>query len=139
MKSKTIKVTVILPATPHDVFEALTESRIIKRWSGQRGNVEPKIGGTMEMFDGWVKGKVLDYNPRRILSYSWKPQDWSDDVAESIVSYRLKKSAKGTTVELQHRGFPNDSEAQNHKDGWHEFVFDPLKEYFNTMKDEDHG
>ncbi len=131
MKPKRIKANVTLPGTPQEVFEALTESRIIKRWSGQRGKVEPKIGGKAEMFDGWVKGRVLEWNPPKLLSYTWKPQDWPEKSTESIVRYTFKKSAKGTIVALEHSGFPTDREAQSHKDGWHEFVFDPLKEYFN--------
>ncbi|MGH2567586.1 MAG: SRPBCC domain-containing protein [Bacteroidota bacterium] len=124
-----MKIVVLLPATPLELFAALTDSKRISRWSGQKGNVEPNVGGELEMFDGWVKGKVLAYKPGKALAYTWLPGDWDDEV-KSTVRYKFTPAGKDTKVILTHEGFPNEKERTNHRDGWYEFVLHPLKEYF---------
>jgi uncharacterized protein YndB with AHSA1/START domain len=134
MSEKKIKLSFVLPAGPDDVFIALTKPGIIKRWSGQSGMVELSVGGKMEMFDGWVKGVILECKPSRQLSYSWKTSEWPADTPETIVKYELTRLDGGTRVDLEHWGFPNDQEAREHEEGWHEYFFKPLQEYLAKQK-----
>ncbi len=133
-KAKAISLTVTVPADPGDVFNALTDSKIISRWSGQEGTVEPKIGGKFEMFDGWVKGKVLAYQSGKTLSYTWHTAEWDKEIEPSIVSFAFSKAKSGTKITLKHKGLPNEKERREHNGGWKEHVFDPLKEFFGSSK-----
>ena len=132
MKTMAFTLSVSIPAKPADVFAALTDSKLISTWGGQKGKVSSKVGGTMEMFDGWVKGSVVKFVPARKLAYTWRPSDWPEFDGESLVEYTFAASGKGTKIVLRHSGFPNESEKKNHRSGWKEFVFDPLKSYFAT-------
>ncbi len=132
MKTSSFTLTVGIPANPADVFEALTESKLIARWCGQKGSVSRKVGGKFEMFDGWVKGKVLEFKPGKSLIYTWLPGDWPEFQEESVVKYTFTATGKGTKIVLQHSNFPNETEKKNHKKGWKEFVFDPLKRHFSA-------
>ena len=131
-KSGSIKMAVILKAKPSEVFKALTNSRSILKWSGQRGKVEATIGGTFQMFDGWVKGKVLAYQNGKTLTYTWHPSDWSKETKSSIVTFKFTASGKNTKVLLTHNGFPDDATMKEHRAGWTEHVFDPLREFLDT-------
>lgn len=132
MKTSSIKITVTIPAKPDEVFTALTDSKLIARWCGQQGTVSSKVGGKFEMFDGWVKGKVLEIKPGKKLSYTWLPSDWKESDEESVVKYTFAPSGKGTKVVLEHSNFPNETEKKNTRSGWKEFVFDPLKQHFSA-------
>jgi glutathione S-transferase len=129
MKSLTIKVTVVIKAASNDIFDALTNSKQMLEWSGQKGIVQPTIGGKFEMFDGWVKGTVLGFERGKILAVTWKPEDWNKDAVSSIVTYKFVEVKDGTKVTVTHTGFPNSKEVQSHKEGWTQFVFEPLKTY----------
>lgn len=124
-----LSMSVTVTAKPREVFEALTDSRTIAQWCGQKGKVDAKPGGKFEMFDGWVQGKVLEYKPGKSLAYSWHPGDWPSDASESVVQYKLNATKSGTKISLRHSGFPSQKEMKNHKSGWTDFVFDPLKQY----------
>jgi uncharacterized protein YndB with AHSA1/START domain len=130
MKSPGLKLFCSLKADPKRVFGALTDSKLISAWSGQKGKVEARVGGKFEMFDGWVKGKVLAYQEGKSLAYTWHTADWSEGEKPSVVSYTLKRAGAGTRVSLTHTGFPNVEQMKEHKAGWKEHVFDPLKEFF---------
>ena len=129
MKAKSFTISASFPFSSETVFTALTNTRQIAMWSGQRGKVQPTIGGKIELFDGWVKGLVLAYESGKRLSFTWKPAEWAKESQSSIVTFVFKPTKTGSTLKLKHWGFPNDSELQSHKAGWTEFVFDPLKMY----------
>jgi len=132
MKSARVRITTTLPGKPEIVFGALTHPKEIKRWSGQKGKMEMKAGGKFEMFDGWVKGRVVQFDPAKSLVHTWRPADWPEEAAESVVKYTFRRTKKGTKVVLIHSDFPNETERKSHENGWKEFVIDPLKEYLST-------
>ena len=131
-KPRAISMTVTLNAKPVDVFDALTDSKQILVWSGQRGRVERKIGGKFEMFDGWVKGSVLAYQQGKALSYTWLPDDWDAATKPSIVRYSFVRTKSGTKIVLHHSGFPDEQARKEHHGGWTEHVFEPLKGFFKS-------
>jgi uncharacterized protein YndB with AHSA1/START domain len=132
MKPLTIKVSIILKASAAEIFSALTESKEIIKWSGQKGKVQPTIGGKFEMFDSWLKGTVLGFERGKLLVVTWKPEEWSKDTAPSIVTYKFSNTKSGTKVSITQTGFPNSKEAESHRDGWMQFVFEPLKSYLTS-------
>ncbi len=129
MRTLSLRISVTLPAGPETVFAALTKASSIARWRGQKGSVSSAPGGRVEMFDRWVRGKVLEYKQGKVLAYSWLPGDWLEGAPESIVRYTFVPVKGGTRVTLVHTGFPNAEQRKSHRSGWKEFVFKPLKEY----------
>ena len=123
-----IKTEYIVYATPEEVFEALTDSGIIAAWGGGLAVVDNTIGGVFELFDGWVKGKVIRFEPGIALGYTWRPTAWRPtDV--SIVHIEFEEAGKKLTkITIHHDGFPNKKEHDSHENGWKDFVIAPLKE-----------
>jgi uncharacterized protein YndB with AHSA1/START domain len=131
MKSLKLKIATTIAAKPDVVFAALTDAKTIGQWSGQKGMVASSVGGAFEMFDGWVKGKVLEYKPGKTLAYTWHTEDWTADTEPSVVRYTFAAVKEGTKIVLEHSNFPNENEMKTHKSGWKEHVFDPLKDHFS--------
>lgn len=131
-KKFSLKTKYIIYASPEKVFDALTNSSVISKWSEGKGKVTPKIDGDFELFDGWVKGKVLEFKPAKKLSYSWKPSDWDIEAAPSVVKYIFNEHQAGTELILEHTGFPSQAEADKHNSGWIDYVLEPLNDYFTS-------
>jgi uncharacterized protein YndB with AHSA1/START domain len=134
MKSSSFKLTATIAANPKKVFAALTDPKQIAQWSSQKGKVASKAGGRFEMFDGWVKGTVVEFKPGKSLAYSWLPGDWPEGAEESLVRYTFSPVKSGTKVVLEHSNFPNESQKKSHKSGWKDFVFDPIKAHFSHRR-----
>ena len=123
----------VIYASPEKVFEALTMEGIMSAWCDGGGKVEPKAGGDVEMFGGWVKGKVVTFDKKgKKLSYTWKPAEWDKKAEPSLVEYQIKPHAAGSEIQLVHTGFPSQEEANKHRDGWTDYVFEPLNDYFTS-------
>ena len=129
-----LTITTVLPGKPREVFDALTKPDAIRSWSGQSASVSKTVGGKFRMFDSWVSGHVLAYRPRKLLMYTWRVEDWPAKTPPSIVRYELSSSAKGTKVRIVHHGLPSTSERDSHKQGWKDYVLDPVKEYLSRRK-----
>lgn len=128
-----ISLSHIVYAEPQKVFDALTQEGKIGEWCDGGGKVDPEIDGNFEMFEGWVKGKVLKYNSKKKeLSYTWKPSEWDKKTAPSIVNYTFNKHPAGTELLIEHSNFPSQEEADKHLNGWTDFVLEPLNDYFTT-------
>lgn len=123
-------LTWIVYAKPLDVFNALGNPSIIAMWSSDEAELEPEVNGVFEMFGGWVKGKVLAYEPGKKLSYTWKPAEWNKKADASIVTYLFEEDKAGTKITLTHTGFPSLKESDSHKSGWVDNVFEPVNDYF---------
>ena len=132
-KNFSIKLKYVIYAPPSKVFEALTKSSTISKWSGQSGKVSPEKNGAFELFDGWVKGEVKEFNPAKKLSYTWKPAEWDKKTTPSLVTYVFKEHKAGTEIFLEHSGFPNKEESEKHESGWIDYVFEPLNDYFVSI------
>ncbi len=115
-------------ATPDEVMELLTNPEFIRDWGGGESLVEKKEGGQFAMFDGWVEGKVLKITQDELI-YTWKPNNWPEEMLASEVHYRLAPAEHGTEVYLEHNQLPNKEELEAHRKGWEEQFFGPIGEY----------
>ena len=130
MSNFSIEMNYVVYAKPEDVFEALTNPAVMKKWIEGSFVFELKNQGNVELFDGWVKGEVLSFVNNESLSYSWKPNTWDKKSKPTLVEIALKPDAAGTRVFIHHSLFPGNDEADKHRHGWINFVLDPLNDNF---------
>ena len=125
-----IQVKYVLYAEPSKVFDALTLEGMISGWCDDGGKVGAGSGDPVEMFGDWVKGEVVINDKKKLkLSYTWKPAEWDKKTPVSQVSFEFKKHPAGTEVTVEHSGFPNQKEADNHRKGWVDYVFEPMNDF----------
>jgi activator of HSP90 ATPase len=123
----------IMPGTPKQLMELLTDTKMIRKWSGGDAVLEHMVGGKFEMFNGWVFGNVLKMSNNE-LGYTWKTTDWDEDAKPSEVHYILSSDKEGTKVVLHHTNLPNQEEMDEHKQGWDDYFFGPLEEYMHATQ-----
>jgi uncharacterized protein YndB with AHSA1/START domain len=73
-------------------------------------------------FDGIFHCKVLEIEPLKKLSYSWKSGPGNGEITlESVVVWQLHATEKGTELLLEHSGFQNEENIHFYNgltDGW---------------------
>ena len=78
-----VEVTVLVPASPGDVFGFLTEPDRYVRWMGSEADLEPVPGGVyrVRMADGFsAAGRFIAVEPPHLVVFSW---GFADDEAAS--------------------------------------------------------
>jgi uncharacterized protein YndB with AHSA1/START domain len=108
-----------IPYAPEKIWRALTEPQLLEEWLMK--NDFKLVADHKFMFSGdWgaVDCQVLKIQPLRTLSYSWAAHG-----LESVVTWTLTPTSKGTNLRMEQSGFRADQEQfyQGAKMGWSNF------------------
>jgi activator of HSP90 ATPase len=121
---------IALNAPLEHVFNLLMDSKLFAAFTGMPAAIDPKAGGAFTTFGGLVEGRNVELIPAQRIVQAWRPTSWDPGVY-SIVHFELKAASTGTTLVLDHTGFPEGD--YDHLDpGWHLRYWEPLKKYLAT-------
>lgn len=128
MKTRTIRQTVSFKVNPHEVYEALMDSRKHAAFTGGKCSISRKIGGKFSVFDGYIKGENIELVPDEKIVQLWRPVEdcWPTD-HYSKVKFSLKPVKGGTKLALLHVDVPSEC-GDRFDTGWKEFYWAPMKE-----------
>ncbi len=101
-----IRIEVEYPHPPEQVWTALADRRAMAEWL-MPNDFEPRLGHRFQFrapkargWSGIVDCEVIDIDPPRRLAYSWR-----SDKVDTVVTWTLAPTSRGTRVELVHSGF----------------------------------
>ena len=130
MKVKTIKQEVIVPATPVEVYEAFMDAKKHSAFTGSRATCDPRVGGKFTAWDGYISGKNLELEKGKRIVQEWVTTDWPQNYPPSRLELNFKAIKEGTEISMIHSEVPAE-QAEDTEQGWIDFYWEPLKEYFN--------
>lgn len=131
MKLTTIRQRVTIPATPEEVYEAFIDAEKHTKFTGSKATSDPKEGGKFTVWDGYISGKHLELEKGKRIVQEWKTTEWPEGCPPSRFELTLKKTSGGTEISMVHSGVPVE-QADNIKQGWIDFYWNPLKKYFSN-------
>ncbi|WP_160069894.1 SRPBCC domain-containing protein [Sphingobacterium bovisgrunnientis] len=115
---KSFKKYYIIPATPEEIYKALTTEITIRLWTGDSVEIDPKEGGEFSLWDGSINGRFIELIPDKKIVQEW----YFGDEEQSIVTIKLHEHKKGTSFEVNHMNIPDEA-YDDIVDGWeYEYV-----------------
>lgn len=137
-------------APPHLVFRALTSAdQLMRWWTGEGGpcqvkrwEMDGRLGGkwkcvvfdpTGEMVVHGVSefesfGEIVEFEPPRVLSYTWSATFHSIPTHQSLVRWELSVLAQGTLVKITHSALKDLPGGTGYVNGWPS-VIQQLKQF----------
>jgi len=125
--SKPIKQTITFKASPHDVYEALMDSKKHAAFTGGKASISRKVGGKYSAYDNYITGKNLELVPDKKIVQSWRAVDWAEGVF-STITFKLTPIPEGTRLDFTHEDVPEGAEAE-FTQGWIDNYWEPMKVY----------
>ncbi|MDF3076288.1 MAG: ATPase [Sphingobacteriaceae bacterium] len=123
---KDYKKYYLIPASPEDIYLALTTPSTIQLWTGEKAEMSADPGTEFSMWDGSISGKNLEFEYGKKIVQEWY---FGDQAEPSIVTIILHPDKKGTSVELKHTNIP-DEEFDNISEGWNDAYFGALADFY---------
>lgn len=123
---KNIKRYYKLNASPNDVYNALTNKKILEIWTGEKAEMEPVAGTEFSLWNESITGINLEFVENQLIVQEWF---FGESEERSIVTIKLHPYKKGTNVELSQTNIPDEA-FENISEGWDEDYFGALKELF---------
>ena len=128
MKTKTLRQSVLLKATPHEVYEALMDSEKHAEFTHSPAAIRREVGGEFSAFDGWASGTTVELIPDKKIVQKWRGADWPQG-HYSTVTFELQAQGQETRLDFIQANIPEDLYADL-KAGWVEWYWDNLAAYF---------
>ena len=123
---KDFKKYYIIPASPEDIFIALTNPTTIQLWSGDPAEMSTEPGSEFSLWEGSICGRNLIFETGKMIVQEWY---FGDQEEASIVTIKLHPHKHGSSVELIHTNIP-DEEYINITEGWNHNYFGMLEEFY---------
>ncbi|MGA3193427.1 MAG: SRPBCC domain-containing protein [Terriglobales bacterium] len=129
-----------IAAPAEKVFNALISCDLLMRWwNGEGGpcrvkvwEFEPRIGGRVRhvaydptgqmkvngVTEFEIRGEVVEFDPPRMLAYTWRANFHSLPDHNSLVRWELSGTAGGTLVKMTHSQLRAIGDAPGYAHGW---------------------
>ena len=124
-----IKQTYDIAASPTEVWRALTDPVVIREWSGATAEFPVAVVAPYSLWNGDIRGRVLEMEPSRRLVQTWQPKDWTR--TDSVVTFTLTPRGKGTRVDLVHVNV-EASDFDGTTEGWDAYYLGAIKRMFEA-------
>jgi uncharacterized protein YndB with AHSA1/START domain len=127
MKFAGVRLERLLPGPLARVWDHLTKPGLLPAWFGENSSIEPRVGGSVRLMDGHIRGTVTQWSPPHRLSYTWNvfaPGDGPDAISpypESYLTMTLEPRDEQVLLRLIHMPVLERFEKQNAM-GWHTFI-----------------
>jgi uncharacterized protein YndB with AHSA1/START domain len=119
IETRTVVVEREIPHAPEKIWRALTQPHLIEEWL-MKNDFQPVVDHKFTLRGDWgaVDCQVRTIQQHTTLSYSWAAHG-----LESLVTWTLTPTSKGTTLRMEQTGFRPDQEQayRGAKMGWGNF------------------
>ncbi|MGO8805191.1 MAG: SRPBCC domain-containing protein [Candidatus Bathyarchaeia archaeon] len=129
-KVRTIKQKVVIPASPKDVYDAYVDPKKQSKFTAAKATGKAVVGGKFTAWDGYIFGKYLELEDGKRVVQEWTSTDFPEGYGPSRLELCFNKASEGTELVMVHSEFPEEI-ADDAAEGWVEWYWDPLKEYFS--------
>jgi len=129
VKRETIRQKVTVSAEPAEVYDALIDAKKHSVFTGSKATGDGRVGSKFTAWDGYISGKNIELEPGKRIIQEWVTSEWPRDFPPSRLELTFKKVKGGTEISMVQSDVPAE-QADELKEGWTEFYWKPLEEYF---------
>src|SRR3989337_3519872 len=132
-KTTTLRQNAVIPAPPSQVYDAFVDSKKHSEFTGSKATGKPIVGSKFTAWDDYIMGKYLEIEKGKRLVQEWTTTDWPDGYPPSRLGLTFTEHEEGTEVALVQHDVPVE-QAEEIKQGWIDFYWEPLKDYFQKQR-----
>ena len=118
---RTVVVERDIAQPPEKIWRAITEPHFIEEWLKMKPDFAAEVNRPYRLTADWgaIEGKVLESDPFTTLSMSW-----SAFGLDTVVTYTLTPTPRGTLLRVEQAGFPTTVEYayQGAQQAWPEYL-----------------
>ncbi len=132
-RTRAIEQTVIIPATPHQVYRAFMDPKEHAEFTGEEAEGSDEVGGEFRAYSGYITARNVELEEGKRIVQEWATSEWPKGYPPSRLEIRLAKVKGGTELTMVHSLVPEE-QADDYEEGWYESYWDKLQEHFRSKK-----
>ncbi len=131
METDSFKISAQFPVSARELYQAWLDSKQHARFTGAGAKIKADVGGKFSAWDGYILGKTMELIPFQRIVQSWRTTDFPSGCDDSVIDITFQDMKSGSKMTIKHTRIPK-GHGQEYKDGWKQFYFKPMKEYFSS-------
>jgi len=128
-KQARFRQRVKIPAKPSEVYAAFVDPKKHSAFTGSKATGRAIVGGKFTAWDGYISGRFLELEEGKRVVQEWVTTDFPEGYPPSHLELTFAEVEGGTEILMVHSDVPAE-QVRELKEGWNEFYWKPLKEYF---------
>ena len=122
----------IFPVSAEIIYNAWLDGELHSLMTGGHAECNAIEGKNFTAWDGYISGKNIKLVANQKIIQSWRTTEFRDNDEDSLIEIDLKPVAEGCQLTIKHSKIPD--EQPDYGQGWQEYYFEPMSEYFNDSK-----
>lgn len=123
----------IFEVSAETLYSCWLDSALHAAMTGEEAEINNELGGNFQAWGGYISGKNLELKPYSYVKQSWRTTEFPDSQPDSIIELFIRPLESGNTeFKLVHSGLTDEDE--HYIQGWEEYYFQPMEEFFLTHK-----
>ena len=131
MSKEAVRLSCVVPATPHMVYSAWLDSVQHSAFAENKTVVSGDVGGNFSERDGHITGKLVQLDLGRRIIQSWRSKDFPPKAPDSRVELHFESVFGGARITILHSDIP-EGLGESVRRSWNE-MFGPMRSYFGKM------
>jgi uncharacterized protein YndB with AHSA1/START domain len=125
---KNFKKYYIIPASPEEVYLALTKELSLRLWTGADVEFMEEADTEFSLWDGDIVGRNIEFETGKKIVQQWY---FGEDNEPSIVTIKLHPDKGGTSFEFSQTNIPGE-DFEDFVDGFEEMYIGGLTDFFGN-------
>ncbi len=120
-------------ASPIEVYDAFINPKIHSEFTGSKASGNMLEGSKFTAWNGYIYGTHLELKRGKKIIQEWVTSEWPINFPPSRLELTFNEIDNKTEITMIHSDIPSSQEADL-RQGWIEFYWNPLKEFFLKEK-----
>jgi activator of HSP90 ATPase len=122
-------LTVTFNTSAEKLYRAWLSTKGHSEMTGSPAKLDGRVKGEFTAWDGYIWGTFLELEENNRILQSWRTSEFPEEADDSLVEILLEERDGKTTLTLNHTNIPEGQDS--YKQGWEDFYFKPMRDYFN--------
>jgi activator of HSP90 ATPase len=131
--TENITLSVELFESPEKLYKAWLSSSQHSKFTDGKAKINPEPGGEFTAWDDYISGKTIELEPYSRIVQTWRTTEFAASTPDSRLEILFEPFEQGTKLTLIHTNIPEGT-SKEYEQGWIDFYFTPMKEYFVRKK-----
>lgn len=123
-------VSANFPVAPEVIYRAWLNPHTHAEMTGAEAEGTGEVGEMFRAWNGYILATTLELTPRSRIVQAWRTSEFAEGDPDSRVEVTVEPAEGGTRLTIVHSEIT--SGADNYRQGWEDFYFRPMGEYFGT-------
>ncbi|WKZ34811.1 MAG: SRPBCC family protein [Anaerolineales bacterium] len=123
------KISETFNASAETIYRAWLSTEGHTSMTGSPAKMNGTLNGDFTAWDGYIWGMILELQENRKIVQAWRTGEFPENAEDSHVEVLFEEANGTTKITISHSNIP-EGQMENYRQGWEDFYFKPMKEYF---------